>query len=100
MKALKIFLVFIIVIFFSNESAAQLVVKVKPVKPKVVVVKPVKVKAGHVWVNGHWKVNAAGNYVYIDGYHLKKRHGKIWVDGHWKKVPGGWKWTPGHWKAA
>ncbi len=83
---------------FSINTNAQIIVKVRPKAPKVVIV-PHKARPNHVWIAGHWKVNKSGRYVWVKGHWVKKRHGYVWVNGHWKKVRGGWIWVPGHWKA-
>ncbi len=78
-------------------QAGYLVVKRKPVRPKIVGVKPAAPRAGFVWVGGHWTVRA-GRYVWVSGSWTKPHAGSVWVNGHWKKVRGGWTWVPGHWK--
>ena len=97
MKSLKIFASVIFFFLAASSINAQVVVKVKPVKPRVKVVTTVSAHPGHVWINGHWKYSG-GRYVWVDGYYVKERPGHVWVSGHWKSVPGGWKWVPGHWK--
>ncbi len=84
---------------FALQTNAQVIIKVKPKAPKVVVVHK-KARPNHVWIAGHWKVNRYGKYVWVGGHWVKKRHGYIWINGHWKKVRGGWVWVPGHWKIA
>lgn len=79
---------------------AQVVVKVKPVRPAhVVMIKPTRVKQNHIWVSGHWKWNAKRKtYVWADGYYVKKRRGYRYVTGEWVIVGArGYKWVPGHW---
>ena len=95
--------IFITAIFFCGlilpEAKSQVVVKVRPARPAVIVKKPAKAKRGHVWREGHWVYNGRkGRYVWRKGHWVKKRPGKVWVKGHWKKVPGGQRWVPGHWK--
>ena len=82
----------------SYDANAQIIVKIKPRAPKVVVVHK-KHRPNYIWVEGHWKVNRYGKYVWVEGHWVKKRHGYVWVNGHWKKVRSGWIWVPGHWKA-
>lgn len=78
---------------------SQIVVTVKPARPKVIVKKPAKARKGYVWIPGHWRYsNSAGKYVWVKGQWKRKRRGHVWVEGHWKKVPGGHKWIPGHWR--
>ncbi len=82
---------------FAFQTNAQIIIKIKPPKPKVVVVKT-KHRPHHIWVKGHWKTTPSGKFVWVEGHWIKKRHGFVWIDGHWKKVRGGWIWVPGHWK--
>jgi len=83
-----------------NTAQAQVVVRVKPNRPAVVVAKPAKKKARHVWIAGHWRYNKkAQKYVWIKGHWAKAPKGQgCWVPGHWKTVEGGHQWVPGHWK--
>lgn len=83
---------------WSLGSSAQVVVRVKPVARKVVVVKPARPSAAHVWIDGQWKWNRKKKeYVWIKGHWVKRKAGKKWVPGHWQKVRRGYKWIPGHW---
>lgn len=84
---------------YSESSLSQVVVKVKPANPKVVVVKPLKPGPKHIWVDGHWRWDKKRKeYIWIKGHWSKPKKGHAWIPGHWKKVPGGFKWIPGHWK--
>ena len=84
---------------YNDNLSAQVVVKIKPARPKVVVVKPPKPGPKHVWINGHWKWSKKRKeYIWVKGYWLKPKKGRAWVPGHWEKVPGGFKWVPGHWR--
>lgn len=95
----KILIVSVFLIFASAFSAnAQVVVKVRPASPKVVVVKPHRPGHAHVWVDGHWRWSKkAHKYVWIKGHWVKRKRGHKWMPGHWAKTPGGHKWVPGHW---
>ncbi len=103
-KLLRLFvltLTYFIICNFQFDAQAQVIVRVKPVRKKVVVVKPVKKRRNHVWVTGHWKWNKRTNaYVWTDGYWVRKRKNFAYIPGHWKHVRGGYKWIPGHWTAA
>lgn len=97
-------LLVMVVSFFimGNFSAtSQIVVKVIPTKPKVIVSHPAKANPGHTWIDGHWKWSKKNSkYVWIKGHWEKPaRHGSTWVSGHWADTPKGHKWVPGHWKA-
>ncbi|MCH8904121.1 MAG: YXWGXW repeat-containing protein [Bacteroidetes bacterium] len=100
MHKFKIFLIGLFAIMFSVINAeAQIVVKVKPLRPRVVIVKPVHHPHGKVWIDGHWRWERRHHkYIWISGHWTKKHHGKKWVPGHWSHVRGGHKWVPGHWK--
>lgn len=82
-----------------SEANSQVVVKVKPARAKVVVVKPAKPGRNYVWVEGHWKWNKRSrSYTWENGYWARRpRQNSVWVAAKWKKVPGGWKYVPGHW---
>lgn len=78
-------------------SYSQVVVSVRPARPKVVVVKPAT-RRGHIWVAGSWKWSRRkAAYVWTDGYWIKKRRGHRYVAGHWVVVGRGHKWVPGRW---
>lgn len=84
---------------FIPDAKSQIVVKVKPARPKVIVKKPGKAKRGHVWREGHWVYSKKqAKYVWRKGHWVKARPGKVWVKGHWKKKPNGQVWVPGHWR--
>ncbi len=93
----RITLIFLVLFLFSSFAGAQIVVVKKPVRKKVVVVKPAKPGKNHVWIGGRWVVSG-GKYVWTKGKWSRKKPGKNWVPGHWKKVQAGWKWIPGHWR--
>jgi len=97
MKRFLITLGFLIPFVFA--ANAQVVVKIKPVGPKVVVVKPASPGPRFVWIEGGWRWDKAiKQYVWVEGHWVKLRRGREWVDGHWVDAQGGWKWIPGHWK--
>ncbi len=99
MKFLIGILSFVLCFVGTFESAAQVVVKVKPNKPKVVVMKPAKANPGHVWIDGHWKWDKPSHqYIWVKGHWIKEKKGHTWVPGHWKSAPSGHEWVPGHWK--
>ena len=87
----------IIILFMAETSPAQIIVKVKPARPKIVIAKPAKTKKGHVWIAGHWTVKNK-KYIWAKGHWRKVKRNHSWIAGHWKKVRGGWVWMPGHWK--
>jgi len=95
----KLFVLLLFCLPFAFTSSAQIVVTVRPVEPKVVVVRPAAPGPRFVWIEGSWRWDKAiRQYVWVEGHWIKLRRGREWVDGHWIEAPGGWKWIPGHWK--
>ena len=72
----------------TSTADAQVVVKVRPNRPAVVVAKPAKVRAGHVWVAGHWCHNG-NRYVWVKGGWIRARANHNWVAGRWVACRGG-----------
>jgi len=109
MKRLRnYFIVFILIFSFAGTTDAlaidrlkprrKHVVRVKPVRPHVAVNRHVRVKRGHVRIEGYWQYNKHHQkYVWVNGHVVKQRHGKTWVSGHWSKVRGGWVYVSGFW---
>lgn len=92
----RLFLVLVMLGFFS--ANAQVVVKIKPHQPKVVIHKPSKHKKGFVWVAGHWEWNKRkGRYAWKKAHWKRLRKGFRYAPGYWAVTPGGFKWIPGHW---
>lgn len=91
---------FVFILMLSNlNTGAQIVVKVKPIKPKILVPKPAKLKHGHVWRTGHWNWNKSKNkYVWRKACWVKENHGHHWIGGHWIKNAHGHTWVKGGWK--
>jgi len=87
-------------LFFNTAvSAQQVVVKVRPPAPRVVV-KPVKPGRNFVYISGYWKWNPRRNrYVWVDGSWVRSRPGYVYVTGRWRRVNRGFVWVPGRWKA-
>jgi len=98
MKRIKyILLLFVAFIFFSTQFAdAQIVVRVKPRPPKVLVVKSDTQLRGHAWRVGHWKIYK-NKYVWVKGQWVKSRKNNVWIKGYWKHMRMGWVWVPGRW---
>ena len=51
--ALSFFFIFVSL----KDINAQVIIKAKPVRPKVIVGKPDRPNPGHVWVASHWQWN-------------------------------------------
>ncbi len=84
-----------------HQANAQVVVKVRPARPAVVMAKPATVNKGHIWVDGHWHWDSKANrYVWKKGHWVRTKKGHNWVAGKWVTCDGGHKWVPGYWKAA
>ena len=83
----------------KEEVKAQAVVKVRPVKPKVVVVRPAKApRNGVVWVDGHWKWSRrTRSYVWTKGRWATPPRGKVWIAGKWVRRSNGWVYRAGRW---
>jgi len=100
MKKLKkvLFLSMAFSAFAIASSQAQVIVRVRPVRPATVVVtRPPAPSPRHVWVSEGW--TPRGNtYVYRAGYWaVPPAHHRVWVDGHWAHRHGGDYWIGGHW---
>jgi hypothetical protein len=78
---------------------AQLIVRVRPRAPRVVVTRPPAPSPRHVWIQEDWRVNR-GRYDYAGGrWEAPPDARSVWVPGHWKHTPRrGWVWKPGHWR--
>lgn len=74
-------------------------VKVCPVRPNVVVVRPACPSPQHIWVDGDWIWNQQANqYLYSEGRWVLAVAGAVWIPGHWKNNAYGWHWVKGHWR--
>jgi len=81
-----------------STAQAQVVVKAKPVRPKVVVVKGRAPRRGMVWVDGHWSWNKRNmRYIWVKGRWAAPPRGKAWTVGSWKRSRKGWVYVPGRW---
>lgn len=82
----------------ATGANAQIIVKVRPLRPKVVVVKPVAPSPRHVWVDEDW-VEDHGKYRWHGGYWVAPPHPHaVWIAGHWAGRHRGYRWIPGHWR--
>lgn len=82
----------------SSNLVGQMIVKVKPQKPKIVIVKPSKIYKNKVWMDGHWKwSNQSSSYQWVKGHWTKRRRNNTWKAGKWQKLPAGWKYVSGRW---
>lgn len=53
---------------------------------------------GAVWIGPEWAWRG-GRYVHTAGYWARPvRAGAVWVPGHWKYKRRGYVWIPGRWR--
>jgi len=92
-------LIMAVSLFTALKSNAQIVVRIRPARPReVVVVRPPAPSPRHVWVAEEWN-NEGGHYVYHAGYWALPPHPRaIWVAGHWANRPRGYVLIAGHWE--
>ncbi len=91
--------IFFILALLNSKGNAQVVVKVKPVPPKINMINPKKPGTDFVLIPGHWIWHRPSKmYAWVGPSWVPKKENKKWVPGHWKKLPKGWKWIPGHWE--
>ena len=85
-------------LLLSVDSNAQFIVRVRPVPPPVVVVRPAAPRPEYIWIDGEWRWNRRAHaYVWIEGRWIRPHRGRVWVPGHWVDVDGGSEWIGGHW---
>ncbi len=72
-------------------------VKAPPPPPRAVVVtRPARPGAGHVWIAGHY-VYRGGRYIWVKGAWVKPpRKGVVWVPGRFDTRKG--VWVSGRWR--
>lgn len=81
-----------------QQSSAQVIVSIKPVRPTVKVVKPVKPYVNAAWIEGEWVWNKRTRaYQWKSGYWVKAKRNKRYVTGRWEKRRNGWVYVPGRW---
>ena len=98
-EILKLVIILGFIFSMYQVADAQVIVKMKPVKPRKVIIKTKVPGRNFIWISGHWKWKPSLNkYVWVNGRWVKQRKGKIWIPGHWKKFPAGHIWVPGHWR--
>ncbi len=82
----------------ATAAEAQIYVHVRPVRPRVVVTRPVAPSPRHVWVDEDW-VPAGRAYRWHGGYWAEPpRPAAVWVPGHWRHTRRGDYWIAGHWR--
>ena len=58
----------------------------------------VEVRAGYVWVRGHW-ARRAHRWDWVNGHWQADRSGYAWQAGHWQRQGHQYAWVPGRWVA-
>jgi len=86
-------------LFAAASSDAQIIVRARLGRPRTVVVaRPVRPSARHVWVSEEWAPSGR-TYVYQEGHWAEPpRPGAIWIAGTWRHHHRGYIWIPGHWR--
>jgi hypothetical protein len=70
----------ITICFSISISSAQVLVRAKPVSPRIKVIKLKKPSARHNWIDGHWKWNKKiQKYKWVAGKWFKPKNGQVWV---------------------
>ncbi len=82
----------------ATEVGAQLIVRVRPARPTVVVARPIAPSPRHVWVEEDWVRHGHG-YRWHGGYWAAPPRARaVWIPGHWETRPRGEVWMPGYWR--
>ena len=96
-KAFSFLFLFTALLSIAPPVQAQVIVKVRPMAPKVAV-RPVMPGRGLVWIEPEWCWNKRlKTYEWREGRWVKPRHRAVWISGHWAELPGGYRWEPGYW---
>ena len=94
----KLGIMLLLMAISAQESRAQIVVRVRPPRPAVVVTRPPAPSPRHVWVEEDWRPHGR-SYQWHGGYWAAPpRDRAMWVPGHWGHRRGGEQWIPGHWR--
>ena len=56
-------------------------------------------RAGHVWVPGHWQWTGR-DYRWMRGHYQAARPDYAYAPGAWVRVDDGWRWREGDWRRA
>lgn len=101
MKTLKriLFASAALVLFATADSSAQIIVRSRLTHHRTVVVtRPARPSANHVWIESEWTPRGR-TYVERRGYWAAPpRPHAVWVAGHWAHRRGGYIWIPGYWR--
>ena len=95
----KAMLLLLLIGLSTAELSAQIVVRVRPPRPRVVVTaRPPAPSPRHVWIDEDWEP-AGAEYRWHGGYWAEppRPHAR-WVAGSWKHSPHGYVWVAGRWR--
>ncbi|MEO8766540.1 MAG: hypothetical protein ABI416_19725 [Ginsengibacter sp.] len=85
----------IIAIFLAGCGPSAVVVRTQP--PPPLYSRPIAPGGNYVWVDGEW-VGRRHGYVYRQGYWAPpRRRYHHYLSGHWQQKRQGWYWVPGRW---
>jgi hypothetical protein len=59
---------------------------------------PIEVRAGFVFVQGHW-YRAGGRWEWQAGHYERERANAHWVTGRWERRGNGHDWVEGRWES-
>ena len=98
MNILKGVLAATVISFSALASYGQIVVRVRPPRPTVVVARPVAPSPRYVWVEEDW-VGAGDHYRWNGGHWMAPpRPRAVWVPGFWRHSRRGEIWVTGYWR--
>lgn len=85
--------------FMPASAQAQIYVKVRPVAPVAVAVRPARPAPDYIWVTDEWVPDGA-TYRFVAGHWERPpHHGARWHGGHWvHDKDRGHYWVAGGWK--
>jgi len=92
----RLVLVTTMLLGISWAGEAQIVVRVRPVAPRVRV-HPMAPSPRHIWIEGEW-VGRGRDYQWQDGYWVTPRRGYRYSNGYWTNTRRGYVWVPGRWQ--
>ncbi len=99
MKNLKLLSIAFVLLFASADTFAQILVRVRPARPRTVVVRrPPAPSPRAVWVEEDW-APSGNRYVWHGSYWAAPpRPRAVFISGHWRYNRRGSVWVPGHWR--
>lgn len=98
MKNIKktLFIAALAIALGANSSSAQIIVKVRPDRPKYVRIGQPSPK--HIWIEDDWEPRGK-TYVFTGGrWAAPEGDRAVWVPGQWREKKHGYVWVRGHWR--